>query len=297
MRKFGIFAVFYLLLLMLTVASAQLMLTGVGPGSSGGSGAFSPSCTPSSNFLARTSGLTNGQKTAYDTMICTLNTSGDWANLDAFYMYVTNSTATLKLNLVSSSFTLTLNGAGCTFAAFGGYQGDASTCYQDTGFNPSTAGGHYTLNAAQMGVCDLTSRTTANANTWAMGAFDGTNVVGLLPYNTAGNVTWYMNATAAEATSGFSNVQGSWAIYRSAAGTVGDGIQLNGVFNNTGTATSSALPNVDVMIMTLGQASPLPNTSSDKFGYAWFGGITASFTNIYNAAHTFIAAVGGPAGC
>jgi hypothetical protein len=56
------------LLCVVQQTNAQLATTGAGKAP----GFFTPSCTQSSNFLARTSGLSTPSKTLYDTLICGL---------------------------------------------------------------------------------------------------------------------------------------------------------------------------------------------------------------------------------
>jgi hypothetical protein len=272
----------------------------------------SPPCPQFTSFLARTSGLSTLYQGAYLSMICGLVSDGDMANLDGFYMYVTNSTGSLQQNLVQNAYNLTLHGS-CTFVAFGGYTGDGSTCYQDTGFNPATANGNYQLNSASFGACDLSTRNTANANAWTMGAWDGSgtsgNIMGFSPLNSASNIIWAVNSLAVGTGSGIElnseilSVQGSWAFTRYGAGTpdnaggADDNIWLNGILSTVGFLVSSSLPNENIMIMTLGQTVPTTDASPDNLGYAWFGSSMVNPVHIYNRAHTFIQTVGGPSGC
>jgi hypothetical protein len=73
---------------------------GPGPGTvhSTGGGGFTPSCSQSSAFLARTSGLDTTHKTAYDTLICGLVTDALWSSLDALYIFATADATTAGLN-------------------------------------------------------------------------------------------------------------------------------------------------------------------------------------------------------
>jgi hypothetical protein len=120
-------------------------------------------CSQATAFLARTSGLSGTQSTAYTTMICGMVTDGTFSLFDGLYVFATNTTTTAGLNLVSTSFTLTSNGS-CTFTANAGYTGDAASCYQDPGFVPSSAAGNMTQNSAHIAVCDLTNRTSHNGS-------------------------------------------------------------------------------------------------------------------------------------
>jgi hypothetical protein len=122
-------------------------------------------CTQATTFLARTSGLSGTETTAYTNLICGMVTDGTWSLLDALYIFATNTTTTAKLNLISTSFPIAYHGTpaeSSQFSADHGYTGDGSTVYLDTGFIPSSAGGVFTLNSAHIGQYMLTSRTAAS---------------------------------------------------------------------------------------------------------------------------------------
>ena len=70
---------------------------------SGGGGG----CSAATTFLARTSGLSGTETTAYTTMICGMITDGTWSLFDGLYVFATNTKTTAKLNLVSTSYGLT----------------------------------------------------------------------------------------------------------------------------------------------------------------------------------------------
>jgi len=123
---------------------------------------FTPSCTPSSNFIARTSGQDNAHKTAYDNLICGLNSQSSTisgtllSRLDGLWMLRAADSTVALLNLVQNSFNLTASG-GITFTANSGVAGNGTTGFYDTGFNPSSAGGQFTQNSANIAFC-----TTSN---------------------------------------------------------------------------------------------------------------------------------------
>src|SRR5258706_278504 len=66
---------FAILLAVSPALTGSITLLGVGKPAAGGG--FSPSCTESSNFLARATGITlTADKTNYDTLICGVVTDG-----------------------------------------------------------------------------------------------------------------------------------------------------------------------------------------------------------------------------
>src|SRR6185312_5091905 len=132
----------------------SILLLGAGSGGGGGG------CSQATTFLARTSGLSGTETTAYTTMICGMVTDGTWAKLDALYIFATNTTTTANLNLVSTSFGLTAVGGATTFTADSGY------AFNGHGFDTGlvlTSATQYTLNNAAMGCYILNNRTTSQA--------------------------------------------------------------------------------------------------------------------------------------
>ena len=143
--------------------------------------------TAANNFLARTSGLTTTESTAMRTAICAMvadglitgnlsGATGCGVPFDAIYVFaVTDPTAGRNslLNLCGTSFTATAVGSP-TFTTDNGYTGGAygnTTVGLNTGFNPNTAGGNYTTNAAHLSFWSFTdSFQPAFSNDWNIGA-------------------------------------------------------------------------------------------------------------------------------
>jgi hypothetical protein len=121
-------------------------------------------------FLARTSGLSGTETTAYTNMICGMISdgvgcsawSGSTGNLDIFYFLATNTTTTANLNLCSSSFTLTPSNTP-TFNADQGYTGNASNMKLDTGFSSASGGSYSSTTSASIGFYDRTLRATSDS--------------------------------------------------------------------------------------------------------------------------------------
>lgn len=98
---------------------------------------------------ARRKGLIN-------TLIAGLKQAGVWSRLDAFYMLAAHTAQAARLNWVADAYNLTpVNGPA--FEVDRGYTGNGFNAYLDTGFNPATAGGKFTLNDAHLGVWCLTN--------------------------------------------------------------------------------------------------------------------------------------------
>ena len=88
-------------------------------------------------------------------------------NIDALYIFASDTQINAKLNLISSSFPITVNGA-CTFTTNQGFTGDASSCSLGTAFTPvALVVGNFSQNSDSFSVYDLTSRTLPDGS-WAI---------------------------------------------------------------------------------------------------------------------------------
>lgn len=192
-----------------------LMFPGPGtPASSGGG------CSQATTFLARTSGLSGTETTAYTNLICGLVTDGVWTNLDALWIMATSSTTNANLNLVSTSFTLANGTAAPTFSADHGYTGNGTTQYLTTSYNPFTAGGVASQNSLSLGAY-LTNNRTTDASACTIGGLDvSSNFTGIYPlFPTASTIGQVNNGSASVTT--VASAKGLTAASRTAASGAG----------------------------------------------------------------------------
>lgn len=93
---------------------------------------------------------------AYDRLIRDLIAAGVWSRLDALYVLAAHDAQAARLNWRAAAFDATVVGT-MIFTAQRGYQGDGSTGYLSTGFNPTTAPSpKFIQNDAHMGLWSLT---------------------------------------------------------------------------------------------------------------------------------------------
>lgn len=142
-------------------------------------------------FLARTSGLSGTETSAYKALINGLVADGTFSLLDVLYIFATNTPTTAKLNLISNTFNATYSGVpaeATQFSADHGYTGNGANVFLNTGYNPFTAGLNYAQSAASAGVYVLNNRTTATFET-DFGVFDGgfNNAMWIMPLNAGTN--------------------------------------------------------------------------------------------------------------
>ena len=273
------------------------------------------SCTPgtqATNFLARTTGLSGTETTAYCNLINGLVSDGiitgtmNGANsgagacgvlLDAFYIVVTNSTTTATLNLCGTSYGLTLTGT-CTFTADSGYPCNGSTGFFKTGFiaNGATTP-NFVQNSAFLGVWITTSRT-ASVSKVPLGAANSGGQAAYMDPLSASNFGYAINlAFGSAGVVANSDAKGAWLVNRSAS-------NLTSVYKNgsaTAIATSANASLVDMStqfyVSALNNNGTTSNFSDDAIGAVVIGGgatplTAAQAAAIENRVNTYLAVFG-----
>lgn len=234
---------------------------------------FTPSCTASTNFLARATGVTlTVDKQNYDNLLCGLNTDGVLSSLDGLYIFVAPDTTTAKLNLVSSSFSPLTQTGSLTFAAYTGYTGDASTGFLDIGAVSSLV--QFTQNSSSAGGCVLSSRTSAQ--NWAeFGEFVINDDLRFLPISGAGGPLIYATTGTVHTGIANSNVQGSWVLSRTTA--ITSSIYQNKIAfgGSPFIDTSGSIGSAHVYIFAENSGSP-SNFTGDKIASFFIGGAQSS---------------------
>lgn len=282
------------LLLAAAPASAQMMATGIGGGGFGASAGGG--CTEATTFIARTSGLSGTESSAYTTMICGMVTDATWAKMDLLYIFATNTKTTANLNLKSTSFTITETGPN-TFTADQGYV-SALANNLNTNWTPSVNGVNYTLNSAAVGVYDRTNRTSTDTSQQI--GVEGTasaSLVSLSVLNVfASGAQYDVNEQNFPAWTGATTAQGSWAANRTASNLVT--LYRNGSSVNSNSSPVQNVPNsAPLGILCPNTNAGAVNTgacSSDQIAAAWVGGgLTATdIQNIMARINTYMTAVG-----
>lgn len=259
-------------------------------------------CTAATNFLARTSGLSGTETTAYTNLICGLVTDGIITGnlsgaagcgsvLDALYIFATKDTTTANLNICGTNFGLTQTGT-VTFSADHGYTGNGSTGYLDTGFTPSTAAGNYTQNSASFGVYTLNARITgqAYANMGSAKA-SSTAAADFFPWYTDNNT--YIEVNANDSGVAASVVNGMWALTRTASNAL-VGYHNGSSFRSASTA-SIGLPDLTFIIgATHIPAGTVVAFSADQNSAAFIGGAlnATQAANLSTRINSYMAALG-----
>jgi hypothetical protein len=282
------------------------------PACAGNGGRTCTDDTASTNFLARTSGLSNTEADAYCNMIKGLETdsiitgnlsgaNGCGTVIDALWIFATKNVATANLNICGTNYTINAS-AGTTpmtFTADTGYTGNGSDAYINTSYVPSTSGLNYAQNSASFGVCILNNRTTG-LNQAAMGNGDTGLVLSthIIPWWSDNNQYISINAPAG----GFqaaTTVKGMWVLTRTAASGAGSTqLYLNGTANqaNAGASASNVQQSFLIAARRSGGGGVVSDNSADTFGGAFIGvgmnatqagNISTRFSNLMTAlGHT-----------
>jgi hypothetical protein len=260
------------------------LLLGVSsPGASG-------NCTPGTQataFLARTSGLTTPQTNAVCTVINALfstnvTTSGLTGTLGSntcgAYFFALNNTTNASLNLVSTSFTLSVTGT-TTFSPSVGWAGDGSTGVADTSLVPGSACPSI-LGQNSIGITQLvqTNRTSSNTSVSLGVAVTGSfNYMVLLQ---SSDFFFDLNAATFPSVSN-TTTKGGWGVDRTSL------TASSGYHNGSSTAfitasdTSTTPPSNSYQIFALSSNGSTIDFSTDQISCV---GIHAGFNGADEAA-------------
>lgn len=225
----------------------------------------------------------------YNDLFKSLRTGGLLDILDALYLLGTDNVQWARQNLIQDAFNLTPVNAP-TFTANQGYAGNGTSSYINTGFTPSTAGGHFSLNSAHISAY-ATGAVAANSVLMGGRTTSTTQQTLLVPNTSTGQYRVNQDMTSAytSANSGF--FVGSRTGSAAVSG-----------YNDTtalGTATtpSTGVTNAIIFIGALNSAGTATNFSVAQLAAASIGGglDATQEAALYNALHTFLHAVGAVA--
>lgn len=254
-------------------------------------------CSESTAFLNRTTGLNAAHIDAYNNLICGLVTDGIFAKLDMLQVYATQDSTTALLNLVQNDFNATSHGSP-TFVADRGYTGTeaSTTVYIDTGYyvrnSPVTL---YRRNAAHLSSWQVTN----GQGTASFGFFytiTGINSY-VFPRFTDDKLYLRINVSNASATN-VANTDSRGHFISNRSGATANEEYLNGVSVLTGAEASLDPPIIpQVNMYSLGW-----NSSGTAHGYGQqqamvSGGDSLNATqagNFYTRLRTYMTAVGVP---
>jgi len=198
-------------------------------------------------YFARLEGNVTPQvKTLVNNLVVTLKADNNWPYIDHLPLMNMPNEQNAMVNLKSPSDPLMVNYNSCVHTPYIGIQGNGTTSYIDTNYNPSTYGGNLTLNSALFGVYSNTNATNiANygANTAAHSFYFIPKFIDNNFY-TCNNTTIDNNAPVAITSS-----DGLLVMSRTASNNTN--VYRNGVTIGTTSTASSAIPNQKLYLLSL----------------------------------------------
>jgi hypothetical protein len=249
---------------------------GFTPVSSGGGG-FDADYQAVLNY-ATTQGYTlpsSGQQTLQNQLVVDLKDGGIWSKLDTFGVFATDGDSDFALiDWIRLSQYTAVNSP--TFTTNVGFQGDGTSSYIDTNFNPSTSGVNYTLDDA--------SRYFFPHAFGTMGPMDGhsQNRNGIFRQATTQNK---INTTTNLATTfDYTGVIEAKSIHRTSSIDISLG---RDTVLTSRTAISDLLPSVSQWVLRNGSARSLHTVSA----YAMGASLVAENTDFVNAYNTYKSAI------
>lgn len=120
------------------------------------------------------------QKKAVNKLVLDLKAASLWTKLDVIYPFVGGTAGAHAVNLKSpGTFDITWTGAGVTHDA-NGITGNGTTAYGNTGFNPTSAAGNFSLNASSIFAYVGVNNPVNNGRFISVASGAGTNRAGLM---------------------------------------------------------------------------------------------------------------------
>lgn len=210
-----------------------------------------------------------------------IEASGQLASLDALYIFAAHDQQAANLNWIADQYNITPSGSP-TWVADRYYQGNGSSQYLNTGFNPTTAvSPNWALNTAMLGIWSATDLTSSTA--YDAGALSGTNTLLLGRSTTGPGLRGAINGAAASFST--PNSLGHLMLYRTIA--AGFNAYKDGSYVSYATGSSSSVLNSNMCFMR-GNT----NYSSRKLLVGYIGKQAGTHSAFDTALRTFLTAIG-----
>lgn len=222
----------------------------------------------------------------YNSLFKALRAAGLLGVLDGLWVMATGQAQWAQQNLIQNSFNLTPVNAPA-FTVNQGYASNGTSSYLGTGFVPSTAGGHFALNSASLGVWTLDTVASSGVPIGAR-TTSSTNQSMLVPGTSSGQFRVNQNTTSALTSSAIGFIAGA----RSASNLV-TGYNA-GASIGTVADVSTALTTLEIYLGALNNAGTASNFAAVRLAVGFLGdGLTATAEGMfYSALRNFLTSVG-----
>lgn len=224
------------------------------------------------------------RKQQINTLIGSLKTAGVWAKLDALYIMAAADAQAARRNWVADAFNPTAVSSP-SFTADRGYNGDGAASRLDTGFNPATAGGKFSLNSATYFIWLQGDPLTNNFSNGNLG-------VSIRPRTGVGNDCSHRLNNGTTTTTAGMGAGGGFYASRRVASTDYD-IFIGATKTNFALA-SSALSSLDFTVLARQISAGSYQYSPERYAVnGWGSGMTdAEILALRSALSTYLTAIG-----
>lgn len=238
--------------------------------------------------LAKGAPVSSTYMAAVNTLINTLKTAGVFQRLDRLWLFGAENATQALVDLIGANAATAVNAP--TFTPGKGFQGNGTSSYINTGYNPATAGGKFIVNDACHGVWidayNTGGHVLANEN----------GIYSRLAINSSGQREVEVQASASAAvytpgsTVGFTHGQRTGA---SAAANFGQGGVVDQIPNNAGAGFLSNRIYFALANNYPGPTTPI-NFANSRLSAVWMGGsmTQAQLTAFATALATFFTTAG-----
>lgn len=221
------------------------------------------------------------KKVISDTIVA-LKAAGIWSKLDALYLFAAHTSQASLLNWISSTYDATSTG---TFTADRGIS--AGTNAINTNFTPSTAPSpNYTLNNAHI---SLWSRSNSDSGGYDFGNSNNSSPYTLLTIRSGNRMGGNLNNSGSEQWSSSVITSSVGHFLSSRSNSSNFQMYKDGIFQATGTATTTGMPTSTLRLANYNQPSPNRQYASASIGGSLNGTEVSNFASILQ---TYMTAVG-----
>ena len=209
------------------------------------------------------------------------------AELDRLWIHGLSNNVAARTSFVNPTSTIITAVNSPTFTPNQGYQGNGSTSYLNTNYNPSTQGVKYTLNDAS-GFAYILNNITSQ--TVAFGSL-GSGAVSAFLYPQYNSLTpLYAINDGGQDNTGTGNSLGLSSVLR--INNTSSRLFKNGVLNASATRSSVTIPNLPLFIGGFNLNGNLAGGSTYKFSATGFGSSVVNQTTLYNSIQTLGTSLG-----
>jgi hypothetical protein len=230
-----------------------------------------------------------GRQIVVNTLIAGLKTDGIWTKLDRLWLFAAENEESALTDLVGLTLATAVDSP--TFTADDGYNGNGSSSYVDTTYNPATQGTNYVQNSASAGIWVIAA-PAQSATAVAMGLQVGTDYAADLTLRYVDDNTYARINTAVDSLDEPTLGAGLYMIDRS--GSNNSDLYKDGVSVDSGVAASVAVVSGNFFIGARNTGGSPGNYATDVISSGVFGGALSSTEhgNLYTHLQTYMTAVG-----